>query len=167
MDDLIKWGDDSRAQHSRISPLENLRSLLLKSSKSAEQDVFSPFLYVALSAGLKQEGLLMLAAALYMGLLGESLTPAAWKLFCTGTGNDFPVSELLGQSSHLLYEQEWDETGLPSRIRIAPQLFPFLCGNILDIRHLPGMEWYHLAEDPLPFLGENIRLYEKIDVSLR
>ena len=81
LDDLIKWGDDSRAQHSRISPLENLRSLLLKSSKSAEQDVFSPFLYVALSAGLKQEGLLMLAAALYMGLLGESLTPAAWKLF--------------------------------------------------------------------------------------
>ena len=46
LDDLIKWGDDSRAQHSRISPLENLRSLLLKSSKSAEQDVFSPFLYV-------------------------------------------------------------------------------------------------------------------------
>ena len=48
LDDLMKWGDDSRTRHSRVSPLENLRDLLRKSSKSAEQDVFSPFLYVAL-----------------------------------------------------------------------------------------------------------------------
>lgn len=167
LDDLMKWGDDSRTQRCRVSPLENLRSLLRKSSRSADRDVFSPFLYVALSAGLKLEDMLLLAAALYMGQCGEPLTPAAWKLFCTGTGNDFPATELLGQPSRLLYEREWDETGLPSRIWIAPQLFPFLCGNIPDIRHLPGMDWYHPAEEPLSFLGENIRLYEKIDVCLR
>lgn len=167
LDDLLLWGDKSRMHHGGSSPLDRLMDLLLKASKSTEHDVFSPFLYLALSAHLKGEEILLLAAALYAGLCGETLTPALWESFCAKTGNDLSGAELYVRSAPLIYERGFDETGMPFQIRIAPRLFPFLCGHLPDIRPIPYMDWYHLSEEPLPFLGTNIRLYEKIDDCLR
>lgn len=159
LEDLMRWGDASRKKQDGFHPLKVFQNLLQKAAKSADHEVFSPFLYLSLSARLEMEDMMLLAAALYTGLCGEDLSPALWEAFCA-------EAEWYYHSSSLLYEQEWDERGLLSQIRISPRLFSFLCGIIPDLRHIAGMDWYHLAEDTLPFLGSGIRLYPKIESCL-
>lgn len=95
-----------------------------------------------------------------------------WELFC--------------QSAPLLYEREWDETFFGVRLRIVPRIFLFLKGILAEPIHIPGLNWYYQKEDfpgkpahshysskstaaghsqqanALPYLGKNIRLWERI-----
>ena len=156
LEDLVRWGDASRKKQDGFHPLKAFQNLLQKAAKSADHEVFSPFLYLSLSARLEMEDMMLLAAALYTGLCGEDLSPALWNAFCA-------EAEWYYHSSCLLYEKEWDERGILSQIRISPRLFSFLCGIIPDLRHIAGMDWYHLTGATLPFLGSGIRLYPRIE----
>lgn len=166
LSDLTQWGSHTLEQGPKTAPAKALRAFLQKAARSADHDIFSPFLYLVLSARLEQEAALLLAAALYAGLAGESLNLAAWIHFCFGE-EAFPVTETYIHSSRLLYERDWEETGKDFRIRIHPRLFFFLCGNIPDMQHIPGMDWYHLADEPLPCLGTGNKVYPRIERCLQ
>ena len=82
LSDLTQWGSHTLEQGPKTAPAKALRAFLQKAARSADHDIFSPFLYLVLSARLEQEAALLLAAALYAGLAGESLNLAAWVHFC-------------------------------------------------------------------------------------
>lgn len=170
------------------NPGKTFSALLKKAAASVDQGIFSPFLYLALTARLERQELLLLAAALYTGLKGESLTSDIWQLFLAKERNNFLNSgesvsflqELFCQSAPVIYEREWDETAFGLRLRIVPRIFLFLKGILTEPIHIPGLTWYFQKEDfagtpsddtgksgtggqtPLPYLGESIRLWERI-----
>ncbi len=162
LNDLTDWGNHVWEQQTAFHPRESFSALLQKSVTSAEQGVFSPFLYLALSARLEQEELLLLAASLYAERKGELLTPSAWKLFWKNESSDFPGIELYYQSAPLLFHREQEPAKLPENLRITPRIFLFLQGFLLESQYIPGLEWYHTKGNPLPPLGRNICLYPKI-----
>ena len=162
LEDLIAWGDQVCMQQAEFDPKKSFEVLLQKAVQSAEQDVFSPFLYIALAAHLEREDMLLLAAAFYAQLDGRFLTPDFWELFLHQEETDFAGAELFYQSAPLLFERKVDAERAESNLRIAPQIFLFLQGIFLERRHIPGMDWYYDSEDRLPPLGKNIHLYEKI-----
>lgn len=141
--------DQSEAfRQNPFSPKEAFFALLQKSSESAKQDIFSPFLYLTLSARLEWPEMMLLAAALYTGLKGESLTPALWQLFYSGEKANSPGLELYYQSAPLLYEREWREDILDIHLRISPRIFLFLKGILTEPMYIPGMDWYYREEIP-------------------
>ena len=167
LQDLTRWGGQALEPEDGFHPSEILWALLKKAARSADHEVFSPFLYLTLSARLERPDILLLAAALYLGLYGEALDLSAWEQFCLGEDKDFPEAETYMQSSRLLYERQWDETGLEFLIRITPRLLLFLCGNIPDRKPVPGMVWYHLTEEPLAVLGIRNAVYQRIHLCLQ
>lgn len=166
LEELIVWGDQVCGQQAGSYPKQSLFPLLQKAMQSADQGVFSPFLYIALSAHLEQEDMLLLAAAFYAELNGDFLTPASWKLFLTQEGIENLEAELFYQSAPLLYERINDAEHMDTHLQIVPQIFLFLRGACLEMRQIPGMSWYYDSQDPLPPLGKNIHLYHKINACL-
>ncbi len=164
--DLTEWGSHVLEQGTQNHPFQALRAFLKKAARSADHDIFSPFLYLVLSARLEQEDTLLLAAALSAGLSGRALNLAEWIPFCHGE-EDFPVTETYLHSSRLLYERNWDEGGTDFQLQIVPRLFLFLCGNMPDMETVPGMEWYHLAEEPLPDLCTGNKIYPQMEHCLQ
>lgn len=169
LNDLTIWGENVCKQQTEFHPKESFFALLEKSVHSSEQGMFSPFLYLALSARLEREDTLLLAAALYTGLKGKSLTLRSWKLFWEQEEPAFPGTEVYYQSAPLLFERQAkmppEEKG-EMQLRIVPRIFLFLQGILPDNPHILGMNWYHQKEEPLPYLGESIRLYESINACL-
>lgn len=161
--DLTLWGSHVCKPQPEFYPKKSFFTLLEKSVRSAEQGIFSPFLYLALSAHLEWEDMMLLAAALYTELQGELFTLSVWKLFWEKEEPTFPGAELYYQSAPLLFFRETEETGQMIRLQIVPRVFLFLQGILLEPRHIPGLTWYHRPEEPLPPLGRNNRFYEKID----
>ncbi|MBD5532867.1 MAG: ATP-binding protein [Lachnospiraceae bacterium] len=166
IEELIVWGDQACGQQAEAYPRQSLFSLLQKAVQSADQGVFSPFLYIALSAHLEKEDILLLAAAFYIELNGNFLTPASWKLFLTQEGTDIPEAELFYQSAPLLYDRISDAGHMDTRLQIAPQIFLFLRGACPELPQIPGMSWYYDSGNHLPPLGKDIHLYRKIHACL-
>lgn len=165
LNDLIFWGSQVWEQQPDFHPKETFLAILEKSIKSAEQDVFSPFLYLSLSSSLEQDEIMLLAAALYAGLEGEILTPAAWNRFLT-KGDVFSSGmDLYYQSAPLLFRRESDEMG-ERYLFLEPKIFLFLRGALSLPRNLPGLDWYRTTEEELPWLGTGIRLYPEIEACL-
>lgn len=166
VEDLIAWGDCVSEQHLENHPKNSFFPLLQKAIQSAGQDVFSPFLYIALSARLEQEDMLLLAAAFYAGLNGDVLTLASWRLFLMYEEMDLSDMELFYQSAPLLFERRQDTEYTDIYLQIAPQVLLFLQGICLERKQLSGMYWYYDSEKQLPFLGKNIHIYQKIHACL-
>lgn len=184
LEELIVWGDQvgigqppsdpsgsgqaSSGQagigQSPSDPAQSLLLLLEKAERSAQQDVFSPFLYLALSARLEREELLLLAAALYAGLEGRLLTPALWELFWGGEEEPAAALEVFYRPDPVLYE--YRSGAGEDYLEMDPCIFLFLRGMLPERQRIPGMDWYSDPREPLPPLGESIRLYEKIDACL-
>lgn len=136
--------------------------MIAKAAQGADLGVFSPFLYISLSARLERESMMLLAAAFYTEMRGERLSYPVWELFFSGEGNGFPGAEVFCQPPSLLFEaQETAGTAGPG-LHIAPRLYLFLCGTILDPRPLPGMRWYSLPGEPLPALGAAACRHDRI-----
>lgn len=166
LEDLTFWGDCIWNQQPSFHPKESFFTLLRKAVQRAEQEVFSPFLYLSLAAHLEWEDMMLLAAGFYTQQKGESFTFAVWKQFWPREETDFPGAELYYQSHPLLLERMTDTDGVTLCLRIPLQIFLFLQGNLQEIPQIPGMDWYYLRENPLPVLGKNIHLYEKIHACL-
>lgn len=166
LDDLIDWGDHVCGEHPDTRPRKSFFPLLQKAVQSVDQGVFSPFLYIALSARLEQEDMLLLAAAFYAELNDDFLTMASWKLFLSYEETDIPDAELFYQSAPLLLARRHDAEHMDVYLQIAPQVLLFLRGACLDKQELSGMRWYYDSQKQLPFLGKNIRLYQKIHTCL-
>ncbi len=77
--DLTTRGQNTLGQQTRFHPKEAFFALLEKSVLSTRQGMFSPFLYITLSAGLEREAAMLLAAAFCVGRNGEALTLPLWK----------------------------------------------------------------------------------------
>ena len=163
--DLMTWGDDALEAKGSFHAGNSFDALLEKSIQSADNQVFSPFLYLSLAARLERDDMMLLAAALYAGLCNEELTFTAWEKFFHAEKN-FPGTELFFQPPPLLFERNWN-TQTTSHIRIAPRLFLFLSGTMLDTQRIPGIHWYHWTNEPLPSLGASACLYPQIEKCLR
>lgn len=163
LDDLTDWGDGVMERRDGFDAKEMFAALMQKATLGVERDVFSPFLYITLAAGLEGEEQRLLAAALYAQLNGKFLTIDAWGLFLSEEERGGFGAELFYQSAPLLYEREaYAEQGL----LLVPQVFLFLRGVLLERQELAGMEWYADPETELAFLGTGLRVYEKIRACL-
>ena len=162
VEDLMHWGDQVCAHQTEAPPAVSFYSLLQKAVQSAEHEVFSPFLYVALSAQLEREDMLLLAAAFYTALNGNFLTLSLWNLFMAHEGTGVLGIELFYQSAPLLYERRNDAEHTDIDLEITPQILLFLRGVCLEKRQLPGMCWYYDTHGQLPFLGKRIEQYKTI-----
>lgn len=165
LNDLIYWGRKAWEQQPDFHPEEAFHILLQKSVESTGQDVFSPFLYLALSSHLSQEEMLLLAAALYSGLRKGCLTPTIWNRFLEKEESLSSGMDLYYQSAPVLFRREPDETGEPG-LFLEPRIFLFLQGVLPRPRYLPGLNWYRRTEERLPCLGTDIRLYPQIEACL-
>lgn len=166
LEDLTVWGENACKSEEGFHPGKSLDALLKHAVHSTEKGIFSPFLYLSLAARLEKDDMMLLAAALYAGLRGEALRFTVWeKFFCTE--QNFPGAELFFQSSPLLYEREWNTHLTDASLSIAPRLLLFLSGILVDTPTIPGMNWYHRVDEPLPFLGMSACLYPNIDKCLR
>ena len=166
LEELTVWGDQICGQQDKAYPKQTFSLLLQKAVQSADQGVFSPFLYSALSAHLEQEDMLLLAAAFYAERNGEFLTPVSWSLFLEQEETVVLEAELFYQSAPLLLERKRDAEQTDIYLQIAPQIFLFLQGAYLEMRQIPGMNWYYDSKKHLPPLGKNIHLYSKINACL-
>lgn len=162
LEDLITWGNQVCGQQLGTHPNKSFFPLLQKAVQSADQGVFSPFLYIVLSAHLGQEEMLLLAAAFYAALNERLLTLASWELFGAHEETDVLDAELFYEAAPLLLERRYDAELADTYVQIAPQILLFLRGACLEKRQLPGMRWYYDCQEQLPFLGKNIQLYKKI-----
>ena len=87
LDELISWGDTAVQEHPKgWDTVAVFQMMWKRSEQGAGQGVFSPFLYLALSAGLMKAEAILLAAALYLGLKSgegkpKALTCSFWKQF--------------------------------------------------------------------------------------
>ena len=165
LSDLSTWGDNAcEAKNGFHAPIF-FDTLLEKAIQSADHQVFSPFLYLSLAARLERDDMLLLAAALYAGLRQEDLSFSMWEMFFREEKH-FPGTELFFQPPPLLFIEYPDIQITNSRIRIAPRLFLFLSGTLPDARNIPGMDWYHWIDNPLPALGASACLYPQIETCL-
>lgn len=162
---LILWGDQM-CKH-QTQPKISLFALLQQATKNVELGVFSPFLYLVLSASMNQGEALLLAAAFYRGLKGKSLSPNIWKQFWILEENNFPEIELYCQSSPLIFERNWDSERSEIHLRIVPKVFLFLKGILLEPETIPCTDWYFQLGQPLPALGKNIHVYQNIEKCLQ
>jgi len=166
LDDLTIWGQNAFGQKTQFQPKEAFFALLQKSVLSTRQGMFSPFLYITLSAGLKREDAMLLAAAFSAGRNGEALTLTLWKSFWKDEEPGFPGTELFFKSSPLLFEREINTETQEMQLQIVPRIFLFLQGILLETPHIPGVYWYYEKEEPLPYLGMGIRLFESMKTCL-
>lgn len=164
--DLANWGMKTLAQRDDFSPANTFSALLEKAIKSADEGVFSPFLYVSLSCRLQKDEMMFLAAALYVGLHGENLSPDIWQLFEDKAAGGFPAADLFYEPTMFLFEQVRDSQQQNSCIRIPPRLLLFLRGILLEARSIPGMYWYFRSGENLPNLGTSVSLYQQMDECL-
>lgn len=171
--ELAAWGDAALQEHPKgWDAGEVFLRMWERSELGAGQGVFSPFLYLALSAGLGMAEAMFLAAVLYLGLKGgegipEAMTCFFWKQFLGKTEKIFPEAELFYQASPVLFEREMDADGSGMGIRITRRVFLFLRRGILAKQDIPGMYWYARSGDSLPFLGKSIRLYGRMLSSMK
>lgn len=163
--DLSAWGDNALEAKNGFHAAIYFDALLERAIQSADHQVFSPFLYLSLTARLERDEMLLLAAALYAGLHGEDLSFDMWKSFFREEKN-FPGTELFFQPPRLLFIESPDMQIMDSGIRIAPRLFLFLSGTLPDTRNIPGMYWYHQIDNPLPPLGASVCLYPQMEACL-
>ncbi|MCI9447238.1 MAG: AAA family ATPase [Lachnospiraceae bacterium] len=162
LDDIRIWGANACGQEKGFDPAKNWDKMIAKAAQSADQGVFSPFLYISLAARLERESMMLLAAAFYAGMQGECLRYPDWELFFAGEGNGFPGAELFFQPPPLLFEAEGTRDTATPGLQIAPRLYLFLCGAILDPQPLPGMRWYSQPGQPLPALGATACRHSRI-----
>lgn len=173
LDELAAWGDAALQEHPKGWDVRDFfLQMWERSEQGVGQEVFSPFLYLALSAGLRKEEAMFLAAVLYLGLKGgegkpKALTCSFWKQFLGKREKTFPEAELFYRASPVLFEREMDADGGGTGISITPRVFLFLSGGILAKQDIPGMYWYFRYGDSLPFLGNNIRLYGQMLSSMK
>lgn len=166
LEELTVWGNQICGQQDEAHPRQSFFLLLQKAIQSADQGVFSPFLYIALSAHLEQEDMLLLAAAFYAERNETFLTPALWQLFVEQEETAALEMELFYQSAPLLLERKRDAEQTGIYLQIASQIFLFLQGAYLEKQQIPGMNWYYDSREHLPPLGKNIHLYSKINACL-
>lgn len=166
LEELTVWGDQICGQQDEAHPRQSFFLLLQKAVQSADQGIFSPFLYIALSAHLEQEDMLLLAAAFYAEQNETFLTPALWQLFTEQEETAALEAELFYQSAPLLLERKRDVEQTGIYLQIAPQIFLFLQGAYLEKQQIPGMSWYYDSKEHLPPLGKKIHLYSKINACL-
>jgi len=164
--DLAIWSQNVSQQQPQFHPKEAFFALLKKSVQSTEQGMFSPFLYITLSARLEWEAAMLLAAAFAAGQNGECLTLTAWKLFWKDEEPGFPGTELFYEASPLLFEREMNASEQERYLQIVPRVFLFLQGILPETPHIPGMDWYYQREQSLPYLGAGIRLYPSMKTCL-
>ncbi len=164
--DLTDWGTKTLAQQNDFFPARSFLVLLDKAIKSADNGIFSPFLYTALSCRMQKEEMMFLAAALYAGLCGKNLSPNIWQLFGDKETNDLCAAELIYEPAPLLFEKVWDSRQQDYHIQIPPRLLLFLKGILLETQYISGMYWYCRSEEPLPSLGTSVRLYPQIEKCL-
>ena len=162
LEDLTAWGNQVYEQQFEYYPKKTLYTLLQKATQSAEQDVFSPFLYITLSAQLDEDETLLLAAALYAQQDKKRLTAEFLSLFLHEEETDLSGTELFYQANPLLFECRTDTENKQAYLQITPRILLFLQGIYLERQDILGMDWYYDLENPLPFLGKGIALYQKI-----
>lgn len=173
LEELTEWGDTAIQEHpEKWNTQERFGLIWARARQGAERGVFSPFLYLALSAGLYQEEAVFLAAALYLGLTGtegspKPLTCALWAKFLGKSETTFPEARIFYQAPPVLFERGMCAGKGGIEMRIVPKIFLFLSRGILAEQNIPGMYWYYRTEDPLPFLGKNIRLYEQMQSCIK
>lgn len=170
LSDLAEWGEAvtgcgrenrNSASHCTVNVISQM---LYKAKQGAEHSVFSPFLYLVLSAGLDRDETLFLAAVLYssLGVPGQCFTYEYWTMFWNTKDVGFSGAELFYQAHSLLYEKDMTEDGSVYSVRLRPQIFLFLSRAILEERKIPGMRWYYRSGEPLPFLGNSLRNYDRM-----
>ncbi len=173
LDELISWGDTAVQEHPKgWDTVAVFQMMWKRSEQGAGQGVFSPFLYLALSAGLMKAEAILLAAALYLGLKSgegkpKALTCSFWKQFLGKREKTFPEAGLFYRASPVLFERETPADCGGMGIRLAPQIFLFLSRGILAKQDIPGMYWYFRGGDSLPFLGKSIRLYGQMQSAIK
>ncbi len=168
LEELILWGDLAvQEQEKDWDAQEFFLQIWKRSQQGATAEVFSPFLYVVLSARLSRGEAMFLAAALYVGIKGSRETPVAftyyfWEHFLKKGEKTCSEAELFYEASPVLFRREIEPESGEVYVRIVPQVFLFLSKGILTESKIPGMYWYHRREDGLPFLGSHIRVYEQM-----
>lgn len=173
LDDLILWGDMAvHEPQERWNAEEIFLQMWRRSEQGVQNEVFSPFLYIALSAELEREEAMFLAAVLYTGLKSDERNPEAftyslWEQFIKKWKTIIPTSELFYHASPILFRRDMVSDKGELIVQIVPQIFLFLSRGILTEQKIPGMYWYYRSVDALPFLGDSIRLYEQMNRCLK
>lgn len=177
--ELDAWAAPILVPDAGLAPSKSFDALLKKAAQSADRGVFSPFLYLSLSARLTRAETLLLAAAFSAGRQKKDFTADIWAQLLAREQSVAPAdarnsaargrpdkdsfsgTELFGQSAPLLYEREWEENRLCLVLWIRPRVFLFLNGTLLETP-LFGLQWYHRIEQPLPPLGTGNRIFPRI-----
>lgn len=182
LDELLLWGDAAVYKNAETgSSWEMFLQLWMRSKQGAQEGVFSPFLYLVLSAGLSREEAMFLAAVFYSGLASErerlsdgggetekstfqnAFRFSFWKRFWPETEKEVQAALLFYQTAPLLFERETDGKNGELCIRLLPRVFLFLSKGILEQRTYPCLYWYHHSGEPLPFLGASACKFEQMD----
>lgn len=177
IDELILWGDGAvcaaekeqtdKAASEIQDTQEGFKQILYRSQRAAEREVFSPFLYIALSAGLDKQEARLLAAVLYYELSDQSIQRfdfSFWMRFWRKDEN-FSGAGLFYEASPLLYDRE--ESGGELCLRLEPHISLFLKREVLLEEKIPGMYWYHKRGGKLSYLGESVRKCEQMEACIK
>ena len=163
---LIRWGDTAMQEISGKWSVQNaFLQVEERAKKGVENGVFSPFLYISLSAGLAQEKKLFLAAVLYSEISAKRFTFSFWKKFWESRDRDIG-KRLFYHAHQVLFEYEERGEG-EICVRIVPQIFLFLRDGVLMERAVPGMYWYYRYGSELSFLGISARKYDQMRQCMR
>lgn len=176
IEDLVLWGEKTVCGEEKgREACQAFGELWRRMEKSAEQDIFFPFLYVALTAGLEKEEIFFLAAACYCRIAAKeddsreepgAFTFRRWQLFWQEESN-FPGTELYYQAHPLLFDRGVSERNGEPCLELVPQVFLFLYRGILPERGTPGLRWYSRRNVTLPYLGERIRQDQRMENCIR
>lgn len=166
IDELLLWGDMAvYGEQEERNVQEAFLQMWEKSRQGVAKEVFSPFLYLALSANLSMEEALFFAAVLYAGIKGgkeNTFTYSFWEQFTKKCEKTFPKTELFFQTHSILFQRKIESESGKACIQLVPQVFLFLRRGIFNEQKIPGMYWYNSSIGNLPFLGSSIRIYEQM-----
>lgn len=165
LEDLRRWGD--RVCSGDEDPMEGFGKLWEKAEEGARGDVFSPFLYLALAAGMTRCEALFLAALLWQSLYGTGeFDLPAWEMFWKADYGPYTDRELFYETAPLLICREAGPAGRKMTVRLIPRVQLFLESGFLEERRIPGLSWYYRRGEKLPVIGESVSLYREIERSL-
>lgn len=163
--ELTAWGDEVlRGQQKGRAVPERFFGLLEKEEQGVQNSVFSPFLYLALSAELEAYETLFLGAVLWHQMRGGgpgtgAFTFRIWEKFLQGEEDADRGLEIFCCSCPLLLERWTEKESGEMAVRIVQPAFLFLSRNFLPERKIPGLVWYYRMGDRLPSAGKSQRAY--------
>lgn len=167
LNDIKEWGQ--AVQSCNSDAMETFCRMWEKSREGADNNVFSPFLYVSLSAGMTVCETLFLAAVLYCSLYGKEdrrLTRDRWNLFWRKEYGPYTESELFYETAPLLFYREAETDGREITVSLIPRVWLFLSSGFLEEKSIPGLKWYWRRGDRLSFLGESACRYREMKNAL-